>query len=210
MKKTSDLFQEMEAHLLQDEKPSEYFNNIIENEIFHDFPFHMLSNLKKAEQSPQYHPEGNVWNHTMMVIDAAAGVKKRSKNPIVFMWAALLHDIGKPDTTRVRKGKITSYDHDRVGAEMAEKFLNEFTADSNFIQDVVSLVRWHMQILFVVHNLQFADVEQMNQQTDVNEVALLGFCDRMGRLGANRKQEEGNIHLFLKKCKQVKTTGGLH
>ncbi len=210
MKKTSDLFQEMEAHLLQDKKPSEYFNNIIENEIFHDFPFHMLSNLKKAEQSPQYHPEGNVWNHTMMVIDAAAGVKKRSKNPIVFMWAALLHDIGKPDTTRVRKGKITSYDHDRVGAEMAEKFLNEFTADSNFIQDVVSLVRWHMQILFAVHNLQFADVEQMNQQTDVNEVALLGFCDRMGRLGANRKQEEENIHLFLKKCKQVKTTGGLH
>lgn len=199
----------MEAHLLQDEKPSEYFNSIIEDEIFHDFPFHMLGNLKKAEQSPQYHPEGNVWNHTMMVIDAAAGVKKRSKNPIVFMWAALLHDIGKPDTTKVRKGKITSYDHDRVGAEMAEKFLTGFTADSNFIQDVVSLVRWHMQILFVVHNLQFANAEEMNQQTDVNEVALLGFCDRMGRLGANRKQEEENIHLFLKKCKQVKTTGGL-
>ncbi len=202
MRLKGDLFREMESHLLQDEKPSAYFNSISEEAIFAQAPFDLLANLKQAQQSPQHHPEGNVWNHTMLVIDAAAGLKQQSKNPKVFLWAALLHDIGKPGTTKIRKGRITSYDHDRLGAEMAEKFLSEFTKDREFIQTVVSLVRWHMQILFVVNNLPFADVETMRWQADIGEVALLGFCDRMGRLGADRKKEEENIRLFLQKCEQ--------
>lgn len=57
----------------------------------------------------------------MQVIDAAAHNRIKSREPVVFMWAALLHDLGKAPTTRLRKGRITAYDHDRVGAEMAEE-----------------------------------------------------------------------------------------
>jgi hypothetical protein len=57
-----------------------------------------------------------------------------------------------------------------------------------------------MQILFVVKDLPFGDIKTMKQQTDVNEVALLGLCDRLGRTGSDRRLEEDNIRQFLRKC----------
>lgn len=198
------LLYEINNHLLMDDKPSEYFNNISEFPIFKEYPFSMLYNLKKAEQSPVYHPEGNVWNHTMLVIDYAAKEKHRSKHEKVLMWAALLHDIGKPDTTRNRKGRITSYDHEKVGAVLAVNFLKEFTTDDKFIEMVISLIRWHMQILHVVKNNSFADIKTMTEETDINEVSILGFCDRLGRKDVNKEKEEQNIEIFLNKCKEFK------
>jgi putative nucleotidyltransferase with HDIG domain len=201
MSSKQDLFREMDTHLQKDEQPSQYFNSISEEPIFAEYPFFMLNKMKRTKQSPRHHPEGNVWNHTMLVVDMAAGMKSKSENPTVFLWAALLHDIGKPDTTQNRKGKITSYNHDKLGAELARDFLAEFTLDSDFIESVASLVRWHMQLLFVVNDLRFAEVKAMKQQVNLNEVALLGLCDRLGRLGADRQREESNVHTFLQKCK---------
>ncbi len=195
-----ELFNEIENHLLKDDYPSLYLNSVSETEQFREYPFKWLYELKNAEQSPKHHPEGSVWNHTMLVVDEAAKEKYKSKDIRVFMWAALLHDIGKPGTTRMRNGRITSYDHDKLGAEMAGKFLSEFSLDQKFIDEVANLVRWHMQILFVVKDLPYGDIEGMKDQTDVKEVALLGLCDRMGRTGAKRCEEIENIDLFLSKC----------
>lgn len=195
-----DIFDEMSMHLLEDEQPSLYFDETSKTSLFEQYPFKWLNKLKHTEQSPKHHPEGNVWNHTLLVLDEAARVKNASHDKKAFMWAALLHDIGKPDTTRNRKGRITAYDHDKAGAELAREFLLVFTDDASFIENVMELVRWHMQILFVVNDLPFADVESMKNRSDINEVALLGLCDRLGRTGANRSQEEDNIKLFLQKC----------
>ena len=203
MRSKLEIFSEMEDYLLHDSRPSIYFNSISGDFLFMEYPFTMLSKLKATKQSPKYHPEGSVWNHTMLVVDTAAQVKEKSSNATVFMWAALLHDIGKPDTTKNRDGKITSYDHDRLGAQMTEKFLEAFGCDDSFVKEVSALVRWHMQLLFVTKALPFADVQAMKSQTDLNDVALLGFCDRMGRLGADRTAEEQNIALFLQKCKDT-------
>ncbi len=198
-----ELYTEINSHILNDEKPSIYLNEIYNIPIFSQYPFDMLYKLKTTEQSPKHHPEGNVWNHTLLVVDEAAKVKSKSKKHDVFMWAALLHDIGKPSTTKNKKGKITSYNHDKVGSKLAKNFLNEFTDDYLFIENVVQLVRWHMQILFVVNDLQFADIKTMKKQTDINEVALLGLCDRLGRTNINRTAEEKNIDLFLQKCNKA-------
>ena len=197
------LLYEINNHLLLDEKPSDYFNSIAETPIFQEHPFHMLYKTRETEQSPIHHPEGNVWNHTMLVIDQAAKLKNKSKNEKVFMWAALLHDIGKPDTTRNKKGKITAYNHEKAGEVLAREFLKEFTADKRFIELVAGLVRWHMQILHVVRDSPFADIESMKKETDVKEIALLGFCDRLGRLKVNAAKEKENIDLFLRKCLKV-------
>lgn len=194
------LFKEINDHLVFDEKPSAFFNGIKDEVFFLEFPFTLLNNLKEVEQSPHHHPEGNVWNHTMLVIDVAAKVKKKSKDPAAFMWAALLHDIGKADTTRNRKGKITAYNHDKLGAKLTREFLEEYFDDKIFIQKVTALVRWHMQILFVVKSMQFADITSMKKEVDIKEVALLGYCDRMGRHGVNEEQEDKNIEIFVKKC----------
>ncbi len=195
-----DVLSEINNHILKDEQPSLYLNEISKESVFDEFPLEMLNSLKKSEQSPKHHPEGNVWIHTMMVLDEAAKIKEKSSDPDVLMWAALLHDIGKPGTTKVRKGRITSYDHDKVGAELARKFLAELTDDKEFTEKVSELIRWHMQILFVVNNLPFADIRSMKKRTDIHEVALLGLCDRMGRLGVNRREEEENILKFLERC----------
>ena len=191
-------FEHMNMHLLDDSQPSIYFNSISDKLLNHK-PFDLLYKLKKTEQSPIHHPEGSVWNHTMLVVDAAASVKKKSKNPRAFMWAALLHDIGKPDTTRNRKGKITSYDHDKVGKDKATEFLSCFTLDLQFIREVTSLVRWHMQVLFVMNHLPFADIEGMKREVELSEIALLGLCDRLGRLGVDRITEERNMEAFITK-----------
>jgi len=200
----NNYFLEFEKHLMEDEKPSEYFNNLIKSgEYPKEYPFDMISNLIKTEQNLEYHPEGNVWNHTMMVVDEAA--KRSSEKPRVFMWAALLHDIGKGPTTKVRKGKITSYDHDEVGERMAREFLEFFTQEEEFIIQVAALVRWHMQLLFVVKDLPWENVERMDEETSIEEVALLGRCDRLGRGNMNRatiEKEEKNVKIFLEKSKK--------
>lgn len=201
----NDIFIKLNTHLLDDEQPSLYLNEISTAPLFEQYPLKLLNNLKHTNQSPKHHPEGNVWNHTLLVVDEAAIVKNQSSDKRVFMWAALLHDIGKPDTTQIRKGKITSYDHDKLGAELSKKFLLEFTDEELFIDKVAELIRWHMQILFVVNNLPFADVKTMVSKTDIKEVALLGLCDRFGRLEANRSKEEGNIKMFLQKIKDIVT-----
>ncbi|MPM53775.1 Multifunctional CCA protein [bioreactor metagenome] len=202
----NNYFLEFEKHLMEDEKPSEYFNNLIKSEEYpKEYPFDMISNLIKTEQNLEYHPEGNVWNHTMMVVDEAAKRRDGSEKPRVFMWAALLHDIGKGPTTKVRKGKITSYDHDEVGERMAREFLEFFNQEEEFITQVAALVRWHMQLLFVVKDLPWQNVEKMDEETSIEEIALLGRCDRLGRGNMNRatiEKEEKNVKIFLEKSKK--------
>lgn len=202
-----NLYLDIESHLMEDDKPSEYFNDMLDAGMFNEYPFYFLRDLIKAEQSPKYHPEGNVWKHTMMVVDKAAEKKKLSEFPKAFMWAALLHDIGKPATTKIRKGRITSYDHEKCGAKMARDFLEEFTTDERLIQRVVALVRWHMQPLFVVKNLPFAEVEKMLSEVPIDEISLLCLCDRLGRgemSNTRIKEEQENIRIFVEKCKNYK------
>lgn len=198
-------FHEFEKHLMEDEKPSDYFNELIKSKRYPmEYPYTMISDLIKTEQNLEYHPEGSVWNHAMLVVDEAAKRKEYSENPRVFMWAALLHDIGKAPTTKVRKGRITSYDHDEVGEKMAREFLKFFNEDEEFIDSVAALVRWHMQILFVVKNLPYQDIKKMNEDTSIDEVGLLGICDRLGRGNINQdtvEKEEKNVKIFLEKSK---------
>lgn len=193
------LFEEINDHLLGDPKPSYFFKNLSGAMFEAGHPFIMLSRLKEIKQSPQYHPEGNVWNHTLMVLDEAASRKDRASDSRAFMWAALLHDIGKAMTTKVRKGKITAYDHDKVGAEMVRDFLQELE-DELFIFQVAVLVRWHMQILYVAKDMPFANIDAMGNDADIRDVALLGLCDRLGRLGIDRCAEEKTIDDFLRKA----------
>jgi tRNA nucleotidyltransferase (CCA-adding enzyme) len=198
------VFEEFERHLMEDERPSIYFEKIIKNkDIFEEYPFTLLGKLVDTPQSPQHHPEGSVWNHTLLVVDNAAKVKDLSENSRAFMWGALLHDLGKAPTTKIRKGKITSYDHDKVGAELCMDFLRVFTKDSEFINQVTALVRWHMQTLFVIKNLPFGDVKSMASEISIKEIALLSQADRLGRGEMNEskiKEEKENIKIFIRKC----------
>ncbi|KEJ02223.1 HD domain-containing protein [Clostridium botulinum] len=197
------VFKDIDEHILKDEKPSNYINKLYEEGKLEEYPFDMLTILRKIDQSPKYHPEGSVWNHIMMVLDNGAKERDKSQNERIFMWACLLHDIGKGTTTKIRKGRITSYNHDKEGERLSIKFLKCFTGDEEFIKEVSKLVRWHMQPLFVNKNLPFKDIESMVKEVSIKEIALISLCDRLGRGGMSegKKEEEIKaIDLFIEKC----------
>ncbi|HCL4437855.1 phosphohydrolase [Clostridium botulinum] len=197
------VFKDIDEHILKDEKPSNYINKLYEEGKLEEYPFDMLTILRKIDQSPKYHPEGSVWNHIMMVLDNGAKERDKSENERIFMWACLLHDIGKGTTTKIRKGRITSYNHDKEGERLSIKFLKCFTGDEEFIKEVSKLVRWHMQPLFINKNLPFKDIESMVKEVSIKEIALISLCDRLGRGGMSegKKEEEIKaIDLFIEKC----------
>lgn len=199
-------FQEFTKHLLEDEKPSRYFNKLKEEGKFpNEFPYNYILEFERVEQNYKHHPEGNVWNHTMQVVDEAAKRKKYSKNPKGFMWAALFHDIGKITTTKTRRGWITSYDHDKVGGEMIKEVMKSWNIDEDdeFYKYVYYLVRLHMQILFIVKDNEFADYNLVVKSGIYEDIALLGICDRLGRGFKSLEEiarEENNINIFKERC----------
>ncbi|AJH02215.1 phosphohydrolase [Clostridium beijerinckii] len=189
-----EIFLNIEEHLISDDKPSIYLENALKNHNLDNYPFSMISDLRDVDQNPKFHPEGNVFAHTMMVIDQGAVNRERSRDKRVFMWALLLHDIGKKPTTKLRKGRLTSYNHDSVGAEMAREFLTYFNMEENFIDEVRGLVRWHMQSLFVTKDMKFQNIGDMLRDVDINEIFLVSLSDRLGR---------GNLdHIEINKTKE--------
>lgn len=199
---TLELINEIEQHLLKDKKPSIFLNELMNKGLLKRSPIDVLSALERLPQEEKHHPEGSVWNHTLMVVDEAAKYKDLSSDARAFMWTALFHDIGKEKTTLKRNGRWTAYDHDRVGAEMARRLLREISDDENFNEKVINLVKYHMHYLYVSKRLPFADVAAMVENTNIVDIALLSLCDRLGRgeLTKEKKQEilEG-INEFIKK-----------
>jgi tRNA nucleotidyltransferase (CCA-adding enzyme) len=114
-------------------------------------------------------------------------------------------DLGKAPATKIKKGRITSYDHDKVGAELCIKFLEKFTDDIKFIKQVTALVRWHMQTLYVIKKLPFGDLKSMSLEISIKEIALLSQCDRLGRGEISEvkiKEEKENIRYFIRTCEE--------
>ncbi|BBF41818.1 tRNA nucleotidyltransferase [Lachnospiraceae bacterium KM106-2] len=197
-----ELFEEMQRHLVDDEKPSEFIKKAAFMESYRRPPFTMIFRLSSIEQSPKYHPEGDALIHTLLVVDEAAKLRDQSTDPVGFMWAALLHDIGKFTTTRMRKGRITSYDHDREGGKLAAEFMSYFPVSQEMVDYVSGMVRFHMHILYINQNLPFGQPKELVRQVPVKDVALLGFADRMGRLGADKEKETKEIRQFKDKMKK--------
>ena len=91
------------------EKPSLEIEKLFKTKEFQDF-LPELEQLKQCQQDPDHHPEGSVWNHTMLVIDEASELKAITDRPLKFMYAALFHDIGKPQSESIdSNGKIHSH-----------------------------------------------------------------------------------------------------
>lgn len=202
--KIKTTFVEWEQHLMNDKAPSMYFRALLDEDMFpREYPFSMVSDLKQVQQQPDHHPEGDVLEHTLQVVDLAASLKHESQDPRALMWAALLHDLGKKTTTKMRNGRITAYDHDKEGEKLARDFLRQCTDEEAFIRRVCSLVRWHMQVMFVAHKLPFADIRGMLRSVQPHEISLLAYCDRLGRgklPPRTIEKEKRNIETFLARC----------
>lgn len=102
--------------------------------------------LKGCEQPPQFHPEGNVYVHTHMMLGML------HKDPsLALCLAVLLHDIGKPDTFQydAESERIRFNGHDHVGADITRVILNRMKYSKEIITNVVSMVKSHMKFISV-------------------------------------------------------------
>lgn len=197
--KDKDIFLKIEKYLLNDVKPSIHLNEMKKNGELNNVPFVWLKNLDNKKQNPKFHPEGSVWVHTMMVVDNGVEYRELVSDKRAFMWSLLLHDIGKLKTTRLRKGRWTSYDHDKVGEVEAKKFLEYFTDDIDFINKVIKLVRYHMHLLYVMKNLPFGDFEGLKTEVNKEDISYVFLSDRLGRgniTEEDKKQIEKEVDEF--------------
>ena len=101
-----------------------------------------LERLIGCEQDPHWHPEGDVWNHTLCCLDAFAPYAD-----LIVGFAVLCHDFGKPFCTRYDpvKKRIRSLGHDEAGVKPTEDFLKRLTNEERILKEVPPLVRYHMR-----------------------------------------------------------------
>ena len=108
--------------------------------------FPELKALIGCRQDPKWHPEGDVWNHTCLCLDAFA--RHRTGEPaedLIVGLAVLCHDFGKPATTRYLRGHLRSLGHDEAGVAPTLSFLRRLTNEERILKEVPPLVQCHMQ-----------------------------------------------------------------
>ena len=124
-----------------------------------------VEKMKGVAQPPQYHPEGDVWVHTLLLLSMLpAGVSK------TLAWGALLHDVGKPPTFRIAPDRIRFDGHVEVGERMAEEIGQRFRMSNEEIEQIVALVANH---------LRFADVKNMKESTFKRFIRLPKFDEHL-------------------------------
>jgi len=99
-----------------------------------------ISAMKGVEQPAEFHPEGDVFVHTLLLLDNLP-----SPCPLTLAWGALLHDVGKPATFRVAPDRIRFDGHVEVGVKMAEKICRELRFSNDEAEQILALVDNHMR-----------------------------------------------------------------
>ena len=139
------VFGELSKALLKADRPSLFFRALRRMDHLREF-FPELEACVGVPQNPAYHPEGDVFEHTMLVLDCAAVLRDRAIWPLGFMVAALVHDLGKVVATQIGPdGKITSYGHEVKGLPMCESQLRRLTGQAKLIEYAKNMMWLHMR-----------------------------------------------------------------
>jgi len=148
--------------------------------------------LVGCEQEPEWHPEGDVWVHTLMVVDQAVAQSRDLDRPqrTAVMLGAVCHDLGKPATTAFIDGRIRSPDHEQAGVEPSLRLLDRLNVHSIGGYDVrgqvVGLVAHHLKpgMFHKAGNVGDGAFRRLALKVDLELLARLARADCMGRTGA--------------------------
>lgn len=136
--------EELRKGLCKGRNPSVFFQILREMDQL-DFWFAEVKDLAGVEQDNIFHPEGDVWNHTMDCLDRAAQLRDRTEEPFRFMLAVLVHDLGKVLVTEEIRGRIHAYGHEEAGISLADRFLKRIIGSREVINYVENMVMLHME-----------------------------------------------------------------
>jgi len=176
---------ELKKALLKAQRPSIFFQVLREMEQL-DYWFPELRALIGVPQNPVFHAEGDVWIHTMMVLEEAAKLRHRAENPYWFMLAALTHDFGKSICTEEKNGVLHAYEHEKKGLPLAEAFLRRLSTESKLRRYVLNLVELHMKPNTVAEagSAEKVTTRMFDQSLDPEALVCIALADDLGRIAS--------------------------
>ena len=141
-----------------------------------------ISAMKGVQQPKQFHPEGDVFVHTMLLLS-------KLPHPCAsdLAWGALLHDVGKPPTFRIAPDRIRFDGHVEIGVKMAERICEGLRFSNSEKNQVLALVENHMR---------FADVERMKESTFKRFIRLPQFDEHMELHRLDCESAHGDLTLY--------------
>lgn len=141
-----------------------------------------VARMKGVEQPPQFHPEGDVWIHILMVLEQlAAGAAP------TLAWGALLHDVGKPATFRRAPDRIRFDGHVDVGVRIAEAVLRRLRFSNEETSQIIALIHNHMR---------FGDVREMKESTLKRFFRLHDFPEHLALHRMDCSASHGDLSLY--------------
>jgi len=144
--------------------------------------------MKGVPQPPQFHPEGDVWTHTLLMLEAM-----HEPSPTLAL-GVLLHDVGKPPTLRVAE-RIRFDSHAKVGAEMAVRILSRLRCSRNQIRQVEALVANHLRFIEIRRmkestRRRFFRLEHFDEHLELHRLDCLASHGRLDNYWFARKKFE--------------------
>ncbi len=179
---------------LKSTKPSTGLQLALETGII-DFLHPEIKSIIGCEQEPEWHPEGDVWQHTLFCLDKAADIIRREelteRESLAIMFGTLCHDFGKPFVSELTKGRITSYGHEKAGKKPTEEFLSFLGVDNLTKEKAIKLVRYHM-MPSELHKFETVNKQNVKDGTirrlamklfpaNIYELTLVAEADFLGR-----------------------------
>ena len=204
---------ELKKALLKAEKPSMFFQILREmNQL--GYWFKELEDLIDVPQNPKFHGEGDVWNHTMMVLDAAVDFLPAVKNPLGFMLSALTHDYGKAICTEFIKGAYHAYSHETEGLPLIDSFMRRLTNEKQLIKYVLNLSEYHMKpnVLAAVNASIKSTNKLFDNSVDPEGLISIAMADGLGKIPQedcqnNKKFLEERLKIYREYMARPYVTG---
>jgi tRNA nucleotidyltransferase (CCA-adding enzyme) len=199
---------ELEKLLLQAQRPSAGLTLALDLGVIRRL-FPELEALVGCPQEPEWHPEGDVWIHTLMVVDEArTRIGDLEHAPkVTVMLGALCHDVGKPPTTAFIDGRIRSMDHEQAGVVPAARLLdrlNVYTLDGYDVRSqVLGIVAHHLKPLAFAKALPRAGdgaFRRLALKVDLELLGRVAESDCRGRAG---EFDCSGIRWFLERAREL-------
>lgn len=187
---------------LNTEKPSIFFEVLKKADVL-DIHFKEIKDLIGAEQPPKYHPEGDAYNHTMLVLDMAAELTEHleQNRKLEIRFSALVHDLGKGVTPKEQYPH--HYGHEDSGVELVGKFGNKIKVPNNWIKCGKTACREHMRG-GIFYKMKPSKKVEFIERVDKSLLGLEGLqivviCDKTSG-GRASSQEDISFQYIGKKC----------
>ena len=198
------VFDELKKALLKADRPSIFFRALREMGHLKEY-FPEIEACAGVPQNPVYHPEGDVFEHTMLALDCAAALRTRAQWPLGFMVAALTHDLGKPAATETQPdGKITSYGHETLGLPACEAQLRRLTNQTKLIEYAKNMMWLHMRpnVLAQCHSKKKKTRQLFDLSVCPEDLILLSRADASGKL--DQPYDEANEAFLLERLEDYR------